>query len=178
MAQPAVTLAEFRAHLNVTEADGHADDEEMWSAVLAAADQIDYLCGPTRPKSQTSRVDSWTGVLLLPVFPVISLTSITPVNGSALDLTNVYLDTLTGEVKGSALYGTFNVVYTVGRSPIPQALMTATLILAKLTWNSQRGPSAVNRFRGVGDTDAAGMSSGLDKYRADRLMDPYRLGRI
>lgn len=181
--KPPVTLAEFRAHLNL-DANTTASDEELWDAVLAATAQVEFACGPVRPRSEVDVVDSWGGCLLLPTFPVVSLTSVVPAGlyggGPALDVSTLRLDPRTGEVSGSGsgCFGCFTVTYVVGYHPIPRALMQAVLILAKLEWATQRGPSAVNRFRGMGDTDAAGMSSGLDKYRADRIMDPYRLGRI
>jgi hypothetical protein len=183
MPKPPVTLAEFKAHLNLDVANSTpTSDEEMWDAVLGATEQVEYECGPVRPRSQADRVCAdwmgWGGTMLLPEFPVVSLTSVATTGGTAVDVSTLELNVRTGEVIGKSLIGRLDVVYVAGRHPIPRALMTANLILAKLQWATQRGPSAVNRFRGQGDTDAAGMSSGLDKYRADRLMDPYRIKRI
>lgn len=191
MTQPPITLAEFRDHLNLGATEGVDANDEMWQAVISATGYVEAKCGPIRPRTQTDRVEARpvrvspyptylyplpTTVLLLPVRPVISLTSVTPVGGTALDLSTLTLEGYKGRVLAGMLYGCFDVEYIVGQNPIPQELMDAVKLRAKLTWDSQRGPSNTTRFTGMGDTGADGMSSGLDKFRADELMQSYLLG--
>jgi hypothetical protein len=173
-----VTLDEFRDSLNLTENDGHTSDEELWNAVLSAVDLVENECGPIRLREQTSRVRPAGCTLFLPVFPVVSVTTVTDSLLATVSEDRYEVNTDTGVIDGLSPLTSrwYEVTYTVGREPIPRALMDAVLILAKLEWGTQRGPKQVNRFTGIGDIEAAGnvSSGGLDKYRADSLMAPFR----
>lgn len=135
----ALSLADAKTHLNITGTD---DDTELQSFIDAAEAVIALRCGPLASTATTSRVEGGS-VLILPVSPAISLTSVTPVGGSALSLTGISLAAERGVVSydsGSAFSARlYDVVYDAGRSSVPADLMLAVKELVRHMWATQRG---------------------------------------
>jgi hypothetical protein len=136
-----LALPVAKAHLNITRTD---HDLDLQASVDAAEAVIARLCGPLEPTPTTARVDGGP-VLLLTVTPAISLTSVTPVDGAALTLADLYLDGTAGVVSYT-LGGTFGspaytVVYSAGRATCPDDLLMAVKELVRHLWQSQRGPT-------------------------------------
>lgn len=137
----ALALEDAKAHLNVTQ---NGNDAEIMRVVASAEAAISRLVGPLEPTGLTVRVPGGVS-LALPVRPAISLTSVTPVAGSALTLSDLYLNTTAATVsyalgwRFSAV--AYDVVYQAGRTDVPDDLLLAVKELVRHMWESQRGGS-------------------------------------
>ena len=136
-----LTLTEAKQHLNITVT---TYDAELQTFIDSAEAAIAKRCGPLAATSTTVRVRGGCS-LSLPVTPTISLTSVTPVLGSALTLADLHL-----EPSGEVTYNTgavfpapwYDVVYSAGRSSVPADLLAAVKELLRHLWTTQRGGSA------------------------------------
>lgn len=138
-----LSLPLAKTHLNIV---GGTHDAEIQKMIDAAEAVITGHCGPLTSVATTIRVrGDGRLALVLPVTPAISLTSVTPVGGSALTLADLYLDAGPGLVtynSGSAFISRFyDVAYNAGRSPCPEDLLLAVKELVRHLWQSQRGPT-------------------------------------
>lgn len=182
-----VTLQEFRDHLNVEDTD-IVDDAEMFRMLTAATRQVETKVGALRYRTVTERtfpghcgygIDLTHG-------PVVAITSITgddavdyPVTADELEYNpddNVAYRLPYGAafpLSGTARY---DVVYTVGRDPIPENLMLAVMIVAEQLWLTQRGPVSTAKFSrsGGGEEDTPVLRGFAIPKRAIELMAPYR----
>ena len=135
-------LASANAHLNITSG---TSDVEVQAFIDAAEAAIAKRCGPRASTAVTVRVRGGALELLLTTTPALSLTSVTPVDGTALTLGDLYLDTAAGLVtfnSGSAFSARYyTVVYNAGRSPCPADLLMAVKELLRHMWQTQRGPT-------------------------------------
>lgn len=137
-----LSLSDAKLHLNITTS---GDDAELSGFIDAAVAAIAQKVGPLEATATTVRVRGCSEALALPVIPTVSLTSVTPVGGSALTLGDLRLDTTSGVVTYN-LGGTFgasfyDVVYEAGRSTVPADLLMAVKELVKHMWTTQRGGS-------------------------------------
>jgi hypothetical protein len=158
-----VSLEEIRAHLNITESDGHGDDEELWRSVLAATRMVESHTGAIRPRQVTERLSltcpyDGYGPLPLSQWPLFGDTP--PVVVSATS-------------NWASRYA-YDATYTVGRDPIPEDLMQAVLLQAGLLWASQRGPEASSRFTALGG-DGIASPAGVDRRRLEDILSLYRV---
>lgn len=137
--QPPVTLEEFRDFLNLDVSDV-TDDEERWNKLVAATGLVEAKVGAMRVRTVVEFVRSESAAIVTREWPVVSITSVVPVdiatsppvNGSGLVAVGGYVDS-------TPLY---EVTYVVGRETIPPELAEATLIVAEQLWSaSQRGPA-------------------------------------
>jgi hypothetical protein len=137
-----LTLAEARTHLNLT-AGPH--DAEVQTFIDAAEAAITQRCGPLASTATTVRLQGGDYALVLPSVPAVSLTSVTPVDGTALTLSDLYLDTSAGLVtydSGAAFSDRlYDVVYNAGRATCPADLLMAVKELVRHMWQTQRGPT-------------------------------------
>lgn len=137
-----LTLALAKSHLNIT---GSEHDVEIQSMINAAEAVITQRCGPLTSTAVTARVRGGEFALRLPTAPALTLTSVTPVNGTAITLTDLYLNTRGGRVtynSGAGFYSRFyDVVYNAGRSTVPDDLLMAIKELVRHMWLTQRGPT-------------------------------------
>jgi hypothetical protein len=136
-----LALADARAYLNIAGSDR---DAELTSTIAAAEAVIAKWCGPLASTATTARVSAAGGALILPTSPAVSLTSVTPVGGTALTLSDLYLDTAAAVVtynSGSFASGTYDVVYQAGRSTCPDDLLMAVQELVRHLWSTRRGPT-------------------------------------
>lgn len=135
-------LATARAHLNIS---GTAHDTKLQATIDGAEAVIAQRCGPLASSATTARVWGGHAELVLPVTPAISLTSVTPVDGTALTLSDLYLDTTAGLVtynSGTAFTARYyTVVYAAGRSTCPADLLMGVQELVRHMWETQRGPT-------------------------------------
>ena len=145
----AVSLPDVKAHLGIEKDD---DDTELQAILDAAEAAIAHRVGPLAPTTVTVRVPGATGPLSLPVRPVISLTSVTPSYGGALDVTRLDVDPVTGLVAYQGYYSSFvsyfpmawySVVYQAGFTTLPADLVLAVKELVRHLWSPQRGPGRV-----------------------------------
>jgi hypothetical protein len=136
-----LALADARAYLNIAGTDR---DGELASTIAAAEAVIGQRCGPLASTATTVRVAANGSWLVLPTTPAVSLTSVTPVGGSALTLSDLYLDTASAVVtynSGGGFSGSYDVVYNAGRTTCPDDLLMAVKELVRHLWSTRRGPT-------------------------------------
>lgn len=136
-----LTLQQAQTHLNM----GAQHATELQSFIDAAEAAIAKRCGPLASTATTVRVDGGGFALTLPTTPALSLTSVTPADGTALTLTDLYLNTGAGVVTyNSGITFTarfYDVVYNAGRATVPDDLLMAIKELVRHMWQTQRGPT-------------------------------------
>jgi hypothetical protein len=107
--------------------------------------------------------------------PLVSVTSLTPDLGSAVDTARYIVDTDLGVIKLRFMTrGRYTLVYRAGHNPWPAALKYAGLIICQHEWQVRNG----NGGRPSPDADALMMLPGsgfLVPNRAYELMQPYLL---
>jgi hypothetical protein len=137
-----LTLAAAKRHLNIT-ASTH--DGEIQEHIDAAEAAIAQKCGPLTSVATTERVKGGGAGLVVRETPVVSLTSVTPVGGSAYDLTLLDADLSAGVIEWRSgqrfQVGRYDVVYQAGRATVPNDLLAAIKELVRHTWETQRGPT-------------------------------------
>jgi hypothetical protein len=164
-----LTLQDAKLALNATESD---HDAEIRSYIDSAEGIIAARCGPLVPTTLTKRVYGGK-VLLLPTTPVVELVSVTPVLGTELTVTDLWLtDAGTVErIDGYPFtYRLYDVEYVAGRAVIPVDLYDAVRELLIHLWGPQRGrmPSP-NR-----PAPPAPSAAYLLPYRVQALIEPHR----
>lgn len=139
-----VTVDEVKIHLNIA---GDDNDTELEAFIAAAEAAIAAQVGPLEPTERTDRVRSAAGSLVLPVSPVVSLTTVTNADTTALTVGDLYLDTTAGVITYSdgvtvVTQGYYDVAYVAGRAECPADLQLAVKELVRHLWQTQRGPTA------------------------------------
>lgn len=138
----ALSLDDAKLHLNITAAD---NDVELQGFIDAAEGVVAARCGPLQPETVTRRVWSDGRAIVLPVVPVVSLTSITLANGTTSDLTALYVDDYSGVVSWNSAWsswfspGYYDLVYVAGRLTVPDDLLMAVKEMVRHLWRTQRG---------------------------------------
>lgn len=169
-------IADARKHLNIS---GTSQDTELQAIIDAAEAAIVMRVGPLVSTPVTFRAKGGGKGLLLTVTPALSLTSVTPVGGTALTLADLYLDERAGLVTyNSGAFFTasaYDVAYAAGRTTTPADLLNAVKELVRHLWMSQRGPT---RRPGSPPSDAAantlpGAAHTLP-FRVTELIAPHR----
>jgi hypothetical protein len=145
-----LSLSLAKSHLNITVA---THDVELQDTIDEAESLIADRCGPLESVATTERVKGGGTGLVVRVTPMVSLTSVTPVNGSAYDVTLFDVDKSAGVIEWTSgakfSPGSYDVVYQAGRSEVPDALMRGIKELVRHLWETQRGSS---RRPGVSDS--------------------------
>ncbi len=135
-----VDLAAAKAYLKITDT---TFDAVLPGFIAAAEAVIAERCGPLEASARTERLRGGVEALALRTVPVISLTSVTPVDGSAVTLGDMYLDSASGVVTMNSGAGFparyYTVLYSSGRSSCPADLVLAVKELLRHTWAAQRG---------------------------------------
>jgi hypothetical protein len=136
-------LADAKRHLNITVS---THDGELQEHIDAAEAAIAEKCGPLTAATFTERVRGGGTGLVLRETPIVSVTSVTAVGGSAYDLDALDVDLSAGVIEwGSGqrfAIGRYDVVYQAGRAEVPKDLLSAIKELVRHTWETQRGPTA------------------------------------
>ncbi len=168
-----LTLALAKTHLNITTS---AQDAELQTFIDAAEAVIAQRCGPLASTATTVRVRGERAALSLPITPAITLTSVTPVDGAALTLADLYLDTAAGVVtwdSGDSFDARFyDVVYAAGRTTAPADLMMGVKELVRHLWETQRGPTRRPGSTAALESDAPGAGY-LLPWRVSELIGPH-----
>ncbi|MFF9097565.1 head-tail connector protein [Streptomyces sp. NPDC014802] len=142
-----VTLAAAKAQLNIAASDT-GDDVELQGYIDAATAAIEKQLGLViDPRTVIDEISCASGTrsLLLQSVPVLSLTSVTSLDGSqswAVGPSVMRVDSASGLVtvlSGPALSGTVLVTYQAGTTVIPANWRLATLIVIQHLWETQRG---------------------------------------
>jgi hypothetical protein len=170
-----LSLAEARQHLNVTIGDS---DAEIQDTIDEAEAMIAQRCGPLVPTAVTERVAGGPGGLSLSTTPVISLTSVTPVGGTALTVSDLSVSpsgVVTYTMSSGAFYAPwYDVVYQAGRATVPRDLRRGLKDLTLNLWNSQR-PSG-GRFSSAAGTEMANTMPGaayLFTFKVEQAIAPH-----
>jgi len=164
------TLAEAKSWINYT---GTADDTEQTMVLTAASEWVEYAIGG--PLSVTAftemhTVEGWA-IPLLKV-PLVSVTSITPDQGTALDVSTYLVDSTANLVRvRSWLCGLYTVVYTAGLSAILNRHKIAGLEVFRHLWLIQNGSAG----RGYPSDDLVPTPMGfMVPRRAAEMLEPDR----
>lgn len=165
-----VTVAEVKAHLNITVA---TYDAELQTFLTSAEAAIAEKTGPLASVATTERVSGGGTGLVVRVTPIVSLTSVTPVGGSAYTVADMSVSNSAGVIEwtsGSCFSpGRYDVVYHAGRATVPEDLKTGIKELVRHTWAaSQRG----RRSPGSG-TDSSPQSAYLFVYMVQEHIAPH-----
>jgi hypothetical protein len=178
-------FSDVRARLNIS----GLSDSEIEDMMASAVQEQENRVGPVAPRAVTGLVvyPSFGGVLLLPA-PVVSLTSLTPAGGTALDLGSLDLSKLPSGIVRPA-YGSgglwapyYTAALVAGRNPVPQDLVEAALLRVAHSYATQRGGSAgVSRIIGGASEDIGAGPDGSDfllMLRAEAKEAPYLLPAV
>jgi hypothetical protein len=164
------TLPEFKSWLNYT---GTADDTEQTMVLTAASEWVEYaIGGPLSVAAFTEQhiVEGW---FIQPnKRPLVAVTSITPDQGTALDVSTYLVDSTANIVRvRSWLCGLYTLVYTAGLSTILNRQKLAGLEVARHLWLIQNGSAG----RGYPGDDVVPTPMGFAvPRRALELLEPDR----
>lgn len=176
-----LTLVEVKTHLNIATSD---DDSELFEFIARAEAAIAAKCGPLEPEVVTARVRGYGRSLTPKITPILSLTNVAPVGGSALSLSLLHtpdnrlrgpatIEYLDGQWFGSRWY---DVVYVAGRDSVPEDLRHAVLEAIRFYWETQLGNAPAGALPTGSDVDLAqsfGGSFGFPWSRVQHLIEPY-----
>jgi hypothetical protein len=171
----ALTLQQAKDHLNI---DTDAYDYELQATVDAAEAILANTVGPlTTLAARTDRLPGGDK-LVLPVAPVVSVTSAVSPDGVTVDMTMVTANLPTGVLyftDGLTRFtrGAYDVTYVPGRASLPADLLLAVKEMVRHLWRSQRGGST--RPGSAPDQEAPGY---LMPYQVQELVEPYRLTAV
>ena len=174
-----LTLAEAKAHLNITDS---SSDAELQTFIDAAEAALAARVGPLGPVTTSARVAGGGRTLLLPDAPAVSITSVTPVGGTALTVGDLYLDKTGGAISyaSDALFSAswYDVVYVAGRAAntLPDDLLMADKELLRHMWSTQRpGARSTSPLGGEAANTIPGAAY-LFPFRVEALLAPYLPG--
>ncbi len=175
-AEPALimSLADAKAHLNITSS---THDDELRSWLESVTEVIEHKVGPVVVRTYTDRV--WGGSLFaLSHYPVVSITSVTPVysSGLAVDVADLEINEHGGVVSHSDEIGftggPWDVTYKAGRPIIPANISHAARVILKHLWETQRGAPSRPTMGGDDGTFDQGFSFSIPR-RAVELLEPH-----
>jgi len=133
-------LTEAKTHLNITVG---TYDTELQDVIDAAEAVLSQHVGPLQSTARTDRVPGYVDALVLPMLPVVSLTSVTSSGGTVLTLSDLYVDQRSGVVtyNSGACFTEryYTVVYSAGRASCPDDLLLADKELVRHLWGARRG---------------------------------------
>lgn len=157
-----LTLTDAKRFLSVKATDDEADLTTVMAAAEAAVAKV---CGPLEATAVTKRVRGGNS-LVLPITPVISITSVTGKSGAVVASTDYSLwpeaGVLTTTLSGFA-EEFYDVVYSAGRAACPADLLQAVKEMTRHLWTTRRGPT----------TGVAGSEPLNARRRAEELMAPH-----
>ncbi len=183
------TLAEVKAHL--IKGAGTTDDAALTTWIGSVTATIEGICGPMVPRTVTDPLQYPTGSqLTLNKWPITGITSVTEYQGTTAQAYSVITtpasagaytviverDRTLRRLDGSGpapFTGGLVVVYTAGRSPIPDAINRAAVLIVQHLWRTRLGGSTP--AYGTGDDLVDDPSFGYAvPSRAMDLIQPYR----
>ncbi len=174
-------VADAMEYLQITDPGVSVELQDMIDAAEAA---IAKRVGPLASTTVTTRLEGGVATLVLPKVPAMSLTSVTPVGGTALDSSLLYLNEGAGFVEyvdgvTRFPYARYDVVYEAGRASVPDDLMHAVKDLLRFMWETQRGNQPA--YSGALPADDGEVLSGTGgsvfyafPRRVEQLIELYR----
>jgi hypothetical protein len=130
---------EFKKHLNRTDV---GDDPELRTYLEAATDWVERRIGGPVSVQTFIELIPLSGWWIIPAYrPLVSVTSLTPELGAALDSSTYVVDALRGaiRIRWGASSGWHTLVYKAGLAVIPERVKLAGLIVAAHLWQVQNG---------------------------------------
>ena len=165
-------ILDVKEHLNIT---GTTHDVELLRLIAAAEAAIAHHVGPLEPTTVTRRVFGGAPALL-PVVPVISLTTVTDSTGTAQVVGGYDVDTITGVISSTtgswSASSYYTVTYQAGRTVCPPDLLLAVKELVRHLWASQRSP-ALYPGSSVSEGPSTPGAAYLMPYRVQELIAPH-----
>ena len=170
-----LVLAEVKSLLNL---ETDVNDADLQRCIDQAEDAIAAKCGPLSATAVTERVRGGGSGLVLRTTPVISLTSVTPVGGSAYSLTLLDLDSSAGVIEwgsgASFTTGRYDVVYSAGRATLPDDLKRGIVELVRHMFAVKRGArQRPGSQPSEAQSNTLESSAYLFPYRVTQLISPY-----
>ncbi len=171
-----LTLALAKAHLNIA-ASVLTHDDELQTFIDAAEAAIAKKCGPLASTATTQRVASGDWCLIVDTLPAISLTSVTPVGGSALTVGDLMVSS-SGVIEYTAggSFGSpwYDVVYAAGRTTCPADLLMAVKELVRHMFETQRGGTSRPGSRASSETaNTITGAAYMFPFRVAQLIAPH-----
>jgi len=165
-----VTVTEAKTHLNITVSTYDVELQDFLNRAEAA---LAKRIGPLSAVSKTERVRGWRCVLRLSHTPVISLTSVTSIEGTTVATSQ--LTTMPGgrvEFSQGGYFASrfYDVAYQSGWASMEDDIKLVVLELMRLLWTTQRG----GRGRPGSEAPVASVGDGLLSMWVDQLTVPYR----
>lgn len=175
-----VTLQDAKTHLGI---DTDVADMNLQNFLNRVEAALSVRIGSLAPTQKSERVRGWRNVLQLRYTPVVSLTSVTSIEGLQLDV-NLLTPMPGGRVEwkqfGYFASHLYDVVYQSGFATLPEDLKLGVLELVRLFWETgnQRGPlrntpgsTAMQRIPAI---PYAGFDEPVFNQLIDQLAKPYR----
>lgn len=168
------SLEEFKLQLNRAGASDISDDAELRSYLVAATDWVEYEIGG--PLTVTT-ITEWAYVRatsLAPMRqPLVSVTSITPDLGTALDPSAYQVDTDRRVIRfrWDVGRGWYTLVYRAGLTAVAQRHLLAGTMVAQHLWQTQNGGGGLP-FPGDNDTTPVPGLGFSVPNRAKELLGP------
>jgi hypothetical protein len=132
------SMEELKAELNRVDS---FDDADLRSRLFAATEWV--IGGPLSVQTFTEQLNFCGGDVIVPIFrPLVSVTSLTPDQGSAIDSSGYVADTRLGVIRlrWQLGYGLYTLVYRAGlASVVSERVKEAGLIVAKHLWQTRNG---------------------------------------
>lgn len=178
---PIVSLADVKAHLNITTT---TDDEEIRRTLAVATEMAERHCNrPLRRKTvvETYTTDDTEAIVLRSV-PVVSVTTVVE-NGVTLSASDYVLDPVAGLLYRGTTLAEYEwvetrqgvtVTYVAGYLDPPQVAQQAVLELTRHLWQTQRGNVALPTLGGVDDYPQTGAAWSLPN-RVRELLAPLTM---
>lgn len=154
-----VSLVDIKQQLNMTST---ADDEELRAYLEATTGVIETYLGRAVVRRSFTEEHSVHGELMLNWTPVVSLISVSTVDGAtSWDVADLHVNSsgvVTAKSSAGALVGDLTVTYTAGAAVVPANWALAARIIVQHLWQTQRGTAGGPRPGGL-DTPGAGFTS-------------------
>lgn len=140
---PAVTLAEFKEHLNLSATTSESDNE-LQRHLNAAIEVIEDRIGPILHTTITERVTANGGAVVISTKPLVSVTTLAMVNGLTYDVNDLDLGEDSGVIRHILEIpfprGRYDVEYVAGHDETDASdkRKMAVLYVAEHFWDMQR----------------------------------------
>ena len=183
LAQEMLGLDDGKVYLNIA-LDNPVHDEEISGFIRTLTPAVEYLVGPVEPKTYRRKVFG-SSELVLPVAPIISVTSVTPQFGglAPIDTSLLSVDSESGTIYYTDLVTCFprcalNVVVVAGRYIVDEAISHAAKVILAHLWETQRGRAATTTVTRRSSSDDTTVLPGFGfsiPNRAIELLKPLSL---
>lgn len=172
-----LTLLDGKKYLGIAPENTEHDDE-VESFIRALTPAVEFFAGPVEPKTVRRTVVGQYEIVL-PLAPVISITSITSY-GSVLDVADFTLDSDTGIVRytdASLVFpiGRVDVIFVPGRRVIHEGISHGAKVILDHLWETQRGrgSSGYTSKNRTGDTTFIPALGYSVPNRAIQMLKPH-----